>query len=157
MRPPTFSVGDPRPAGPFLVRRIDYPPGLRQATHYHNRSSLTILLAGEIRESARSREATGSALSVVVKPAGTRHADEVGPRGARTLQVTFDPADAAALDGGSAVLGGWQWLHASPAAAPLVALARLLAEDKRAGEPADGHSEGRESMSNSWPTERRWS
>jgi AraC family transcriptional regulator len=144
MRPPTSSVGDPRPAGPFLVRRIDYPPGLRQTTHYHDRSSLTILLAGEIRESARSREVTGSALSVVVKPAGTRHADEVGPRGARTLQVTFDPADAAALDGGSAVLCGWQWLHASPATAPLVALARLLADDARAGERAAGRSGERE-------------
>ncbi|NIP79727.1 MAG: helix-turn-helix domain-containing protein [Gemmatimonadetes bacterium] len=94
---------------------------------------MTVVLAGEIRETTRIGEEAGAALSVVVKPAGVRHADEVGPRGARTLQVVLDPASADSLDD-TGTLHRWRWLHGLPAAAPLLILARLLRQGGKAGE-----------------------
>jgi AraC family transcriptional regulator len=86
---------------------------------------MTVLLAGDIFETTRTGEAMGSALSVVVKPAGVRHANKVGPRGARTVQVAFRPEVAEELTEGSG-LGGWRWQHGGPACAPLLGLARGL-------------------------------
>jgi AraC family transcriptional regulator len=124
MQLPELHIGAPHQAGPFSIRRIDYPPGLRQPRHSHEAGSLTVLLAGEIRETTRAGEAIGSALSVVVKPAGVEHADEVGPRGARTVQVAIVPEVAQEL--ASEALGRWRWLHGGPASAPLLSLARAL-------------------------------
>lgn len=138
MTSPNLYIGPARRAGPFLVRRIDYPPGLRQPRHSHEAASVTVVLSGDIRETARSGEATGSALSVVVKPPGVEHADEVGPQGARTLQVAFAPEVAEeAADG--AGLGRWRWLHVGPASPPLLGLARMI----RSGHAAASELEDR--------------
>lgn len=120
-----MNIGPAHSVGPFQVRRIDYPPGLRQATHSHQGASITLLLSGHIRESTRAAEETGSALSVVAKPPGVEHADEIGPGGARTLQVAFDARHSPELDDGFQ-LTRWRWLHDGRAASPLLALARLL-------------------------------
>ena len=127
MKPPQdmpVRVGPARWAGPFRIRRIDYAPGARQPAHAHPGTGLTIILSGAIRESAGSAEETGESLSVVVKPAGVLHADQVGPRGARTLQVVIDPD--AAGPAGEGRLDRWRWLHDARAAAPMVGLARLV-------------------------------
>lgn len=122
---PGLRIGAPLEVGPFRIRRIDYPPGLRQPEHSHAAFSMTVLLAGDIYETTRTGEALGSALSVVVKPAGVRHANEVGPRGARTVQVAFLPEVAEELTDGAG-LGGWRWQHGGPACAPLLGLAGAL-------------------------------
>lgn len=122
---PALRLGTPLRAGPFWIRCIDYPPGLRQPQHSHDAFSMTVLLAGDIHETTRVGEAIGSALSVVVKPAGLEHANEVGPRGARTVQVAFLPEVAEELADG-AELGGWRWQHGGPACAPLLGLAGTL-------------------------------
>ncbi|MEX2527720.1 MAG: AraC family transcriptional regulator [Gemmatimonadota bacterium] len=118
-------VGPARTAGPFTLRQIDYPAGQRQPPHSHHQTGLTILLSGTIREMTSRGEEFAQPLSVVVKAAGVRHADEVGPRGARTLQVSIDPEAAQRVGRGS--LDGWRWFHDAGAAAPLVSLARRLA------------------------------
>lgn len=118
-------IGTVHRAGPFRISRIDYPPGIRQPPHAHEAFGLTLVLAGDIRESSRSREETGSALSVVVKPAGLTHADEIGPRGARTLQVAFAPGTARELSA-VAPVDRWRWLHGRAPAGPLVRLASAL-------------------------------
>ena len=115
-------------AGPFSIREIAYAPGLRQPRHAHDYMGITIVLGGTIRENVGPREAVGGALSVVVKPVGVEHANEVGRGGARTLQVAFDPAVVAQL-GATAGLGAWRWSHAGDAAAPLLALARGARHD----------------------------
>lgn len=126
MQPSRVRVGEPRVAGPFHVRGVVYPAGLRQSRHSHEKSSVTILLGGEIRERTRTGEETGSALSVVTKPAGVRHADEVGPGGARTVQIAFDRGRVAGVEEGGAKLDRWSWRHGSPAVGPLLSLARSV-------------------------------
>lgn len=116
-------IGPARSAGPFTIRRIAYPAGQRQPPHSHAITSVTLILSGAIRESAGAGEETGESLSVVVKPAGVEHADEMGPRGARTLQVAIEPDAAAEIGAGG--LDRWRWVHDLRAVAPLVDLARL--------------------------------
>lgn len=125
MHPPVLQCGPKLRAGPFHIRRIDYPPGWSQSPHSHGSVGMTVVLTGDIRESTRFGEATGSALSVVVKPAGVRHADVVGPRGARTLQVAFAPDGAGRLSD-HAGLEHWRWIDAGPASAQLLSLARVV-------------------------------
>lgn len=134
--------------GPFRVRRVDYPPHLRQEWHRHELAGMTVILGGAIRETTRRGEAFGSTLSVVVKPAGVRHANEVGPRGARTLQVVFSESTPGELSEGEA-LARWRWLHGPPASRPLLALARALRSDHgeregpKSGAPTSGGPKGR--------------
>jgi AraC family transcriptional regulator len=98
---------------------------MRQPPHDHDHFGMTVVLAGEIRESTRWGDEIGSAFSVVVKPAGVTHADEIGPHGANTVQVAFDAATAEGL-GARASIERWRWLHGGPGAAPLLQLARAL-------------------------------
>jgi AraC family transcriptional regulator len=122
-------IGPVHRAGPFRIRSIEYPPGMRQPPHDHDHFGMTVVLAGEIRESTRWGEEIGSALSVVVKPAGVTHADEIGPHGANTLQVAFDAVTAQGL-AARAPIERWRWLHGGLGAAPFVQLARALGRDE---------------------------
>lgn len=115
--------------GPFEIRRIDYAAGLRQPPHTHDASSVTLVLAGEIHETSGRLEEWGSALSVVVKPAGVRHADIVGARGARTLQVAFGRRGADELREGGCEPERWCWLHGGPGVASLLQLGRAIQQD----------------------------
>lgn len=125
-----------RAAGPFLVREIAYEPGTRMLPHRHDQPSITLVLAGGIRESVGSHEDDATPLSVVVKPAGVRHADEFGPRGARTLQIAWreDPGAGAGV-----FSSGWRWSHMRRGVPEFLA----LAEDARASGSSAGHLESR--------------
>lgn len=113
-------------AGPsFCVREIQYAAGYRQGKHAHERASVTLLLRGALRETAAGREENATVLSVVVKPAGVVHADEVGPAGARTLQVVLED-EAAFLGDPARELGAWRWIHAGAGVRPLLGLQRAL-------------------------------
>lgn len=101
-----------------------YPPGYRQAPHAHDSTGITLVVDGSFRETADGREEVASALSLVVKPAGTIHADVVGPRGARTVCVEIDDEESLLSDVGD--LGRWRWLHAGPGVQPLLGLLRGL-------------------------------
>jgi transcriptional regulator GlxA family with amidase domain len=54
------------------------------------------------------------------------HADEVGPRGARTLQILFDPVEAGPLLGDAHGLERWSWLHARTVAREMLTLLRVV-------------------------------
>lgn len=140
-RPPPTDPLAPVRLGPFargvgfVVRRVDYDPGYRQPPHAHPEHGITLVLAGGFRETAFGREEDASALSVVVKPAGTVHADVVGPAGARTVLVDFD--EAAPLLPDPRHLGSWRWIHAGPGVRPLLALRRALEDPGGGPDPED--------------------
>lgn len=86
---------------------------------------MTLVLAGGFRERVLRNEEIGAALSVVVKPVGVEHSDEVSARGAHTLQVVFDPTEIPAPTA-EPVLERWRWIHGGPVAGEMVAILRLL-------------------------------
>ncbi len=123
----------------FRVHLIDYAPGYRQAPHAHEETGITLVLAGGFLETVGRREERAGALSVVVKPAGTVHADVVGPHGARTVLV--DIHDEAAVLADPRDLGGWRWLHAGAGVRPLLALWRALLDPSNGPNPEDAVAE----------------
>lgn len=130
---PSSAGPDARGSG-FSVRRMCYPPRYRQPPHAHDSTGITLVVDGGLRETVRGRDEVASALSVVVKPAGTVHADVTGPRGARTVCAMLDDEPSVLADAGD--LGPWRWLHAGPGVQPLLGLLRALLD------PVDGPDAG---------------
>ena len=131
----------------MAITEIAYRPGETQPRHHHAASSVTLVLAGGIEERVGAACEMGRPLSVVVKPAGTEHANRVGPHGAVTIQVSIR-RDCLA----DRPLHAWRWLHGDPAARPFfacLAAARAERSDTRmiealviellASLPADHH------------------
>lgn len=119
----------------FCVLPVAYAPGYRRPPHSHDTTGITLLVDGFFREAAHGREEEASALSVVVKPAGTVHSDVVGPRGARTVYVGI--TDEAALLSEVGSLGPWRWLHAGPGVGPLLGLLRALLDADGGPDPEE--------------------
>jgi AraC family transcriptional regulator len=107
------------------VSEHNYPPGMRQAGHAHDVTTISIVLAGGLRERAGRREHHSRPLSIVIKPIGTEHADDFGPQGARLLRITLpDGAERGAPD--TQHLAHWRWTDAGPACRPFLQLAHIL-------------------------------
>ena len=125
-RRPTLPIDLPG----IQVQAARYAPGTVQRPHEHATGTMTLVFRGELLERVGDREERAGPLSVVVKPAGVRHANRFGPAGAATLQVAFQPA---VLDawGGEWRMGEWRWIHDGAVARPFVALLGALrrAED----------------------------
>src|SRR2546423_3087953 len=98
----------------FIVRECVYPAGLRLARHAHDYSNVTIVVGGDIDESADCGEHRGRAFSVVYKPAGSDHENRVGRDGARTLSIQLRHA----------AEGTWSWFEEPEVVRAAVALLR---------------------------------
>ncbi|MBW3563831.1 MAG: AraC family transcriptional regulator [Acidobacteria bacterium] len=109
----------------FRVERVRYHPGYRREAHAHDWMGITLVIDGALRERANGIEEDASALSVVFKPAGTVHENDVGPRGARTIAVEITDPDLLEDDRRPEV---WRWSHADKGIQPLLSLGRALLE-----------------------------
>jgi AraC family transcriptional regulator len=99
---------NPLNTGAFHVAEMAYPAGLDQRRHAHGDSGITLVLAGSLEETVARTHERAYALSVVVKPLDTEHANRVGTAGARTLQVRINSH---AFDDELRMLGEWRWCH----------------------------------------------
>ncbi len=115
---------------------VRYEPGEVHPPHGHARASVSLVLAGALREEVRGRGVDARCLERVVKPAGTVHGNRFGPRGALVVQLVpgADVEHDARDD--LAPLRRWSWSGLGPRA-PWLALVRALADD---GEGADAHA-----------------
>jgi AraC family transcriptional regulator len=95
-------------AGAFSVREIVYPAGSVQRRHAHSTSGVTLVLAGSLEETVANSHEFARSLSVVVKPLDTEHANRIGNRGARTLQIRIGSS---AFENDLRALGAWRWCH----------------------------------------------
>lgn len=73
------------------IRTIDYPAGLIQPPHTHDYASLTLVLKGELIETAHGRVEHARPLSVVTKASHVPHSDRFGSNGCKTLQIKLSP------------------------------------------------------------------
>jgi AraC family transcriptional regulator len=101
-----------------LLRRLSYEPDVRQERHHHEQTTLTLVFRGSLNEVVGSAHEEAGPLSVVFKPAGTDHANRIGPRGAATVQVELPPDFMDACPGGDE----WSWAHGGSAARRFLAL-----------------------------------
>lgn len=109
-----------------VVREVTYEPHLLQRRHAHAETTVTLVLAGSLRETVGSTQEIARALSVVVKPGDTEHADQFGDRGARTLQIGLAARDATTLREWEPSTRTWRWTHAGPAVPAFLRLFALL-------------------------------
>lgn len=106
------------------VREVTYEPQLTQPRHAHAETTVTLVISGSLRETVGRKQEVARALSIVVKPGDTEHADQFGDKGTRTLQIGLTAAEAARLREWEPAARQWRWTHAGPA---VPAFLRLLA------------------------------
>jgi AraC family transcriptional regulator len=79
----------------FTVRESVYPAGGRLLRHAHGHTSVTAILSGDIEETTDSGQYRARSCSVLIKPAGTLHANHVlGRTATRTISIEMDPRPA---------------------------------------------------------------
>jgi AraC-like DNA-binding protein len=118
-----------------LVKSV-YSPGERHVRHCHDYTSVSVVLAGSLIEQVGRTEVFAGPLSVVVKPAGTEHADVFGPEGAVLIRLHVPSGWLTTLEDGSEVAGPWRWSRALPAARWLLRLATSSPDDPRGSDDA---------------------
>lgn len=118
----------PGPPTDVFLRRLSYEPDVRQERHHHEQTTLTLVFRGSLDEVVGSAHEEAGPLSVVFKPAGTDHANRIGPRGAATVQVELPPDFMACPDADAS----WRWAHGGSAARRFLA---LCADWNEAGDP----------------------
>lgn len=114
--------------GPFVLSEIRYSPDVRQAVHAHADAGITLVLGGSLAERVGSRHEIAHALSIVVKPADTQHANHIGDAGAHTFQLCFSP-HAMSPDHDMS----WAWHHGGFMLREFVRLLELV-RSRRSGE-----------------------
>ena len=124
----------------MMIRVLEnaYPPLLRQARHAHETTTVSLVLAGGLREAVGGAEEIAQPLSAVVKPRGIEHADQFGGEGARILQIVLDDELTASTERWEGGMQRWRWSHAGPATP---AFLRLLRARRGMPEQGDGRVE----------------
>lgn len=80
--------------------------------HQHESLGISIVLRGVVEETVGRSAEQAAAGTLVVKPAGTVHANRFGPTGARLLSVALHPVRAEELLRGNRGLSRWRWIRA---------------------------------------------
>jgi AraC family transcriptional regulator len=83
----------------FLLTDYTYRPGARIRKHYHERSYVSLVVAGGYAETYGGRSRDCPAATVIFHPAGERHAEQMGGAGARVFSIEI----------------GTHWLREAPA------------------------------------------
>jgi AraC family transcriptional regulator len=127
-------------AGGLRLVVAEYAPGERMDAHWHDVTTLGMVLRGGVEEDVRGREHQATAGGFVVKPAGTVHANRFGPAGARMASIGLRPGFRPWEHGRVRALEGWRWVDGGPAPRALWRLLRTARGEPLLGEQllADG-------------------
>lgn len=77
----------------MLVAESHYPPALRIGRHAHRGATITAVLRGALDEGYVAASRTCDAATIVVRPAGALHRDDIGNRGVRNLEIDLHSDD----------------------------------------------------------------
>jgi len=116
-----------------------YTPGRKEERHAHRHTNISLVLAGSVEEAVGGALERAYALSVVIKPGGTEHANRYGAKGARVFSVLFEPELVASMQDWVPGLGRWRWMHGGAAARWMLRLLRTYrrGQTRRGGEVED--------------------
>lgn len=108
-----------------------YRPGLEMARHHHETGNVTLVVGGWLEEETDRGSHRAGPGSVVVKPAGTEHADRFGEEGCHTLVLEIGagppPDDRPRTDRrASPALARWQWTDGGAPARLMLELLRTF-------------------------------
>lgn len=125
-------------AGVHVVENI-YTPRRKQERHAHLYTNVSLVLAGSVEETVGRVLEQAFALSVVVKPGDTEHANLYGSKGARILSVLLDPELATSIGEWESGILRWRWVHGGTAAHWMLRLLRIYRQcpTRRSGEIED--------------------
>ena len=74
-------------AGGFVLMETTLLPHSQVPMHTHQNATIVQVLSGQYREKFRGVSAPHAPLSVIAKPSGEKHANDIGPKGARCLVI----------------------------------------------------------------------
>lgn len=77
--------------GCCTVSVVRYAPGSSLALHRHDADGISVVLDGAVVEESGHRSAVAEAGWTALRPAGVRHANRFGPRGATVLAIVPGP------------------------------------------------------------------
>ncbi len=117
--PLTLTLGD----GTRVIEDY-YTPNRKQARHAHQYTNVSLILAGSVEETVGRALESAYALSVVIKPGGTEHADQYGAQGAHILSLLLKPELAALIKDWDRGLRRWRWVHGGAAGRRMLHLLR---------------------------------
>jgi AraC family transcriptional regulator len=115
--------------GPFRIRDMRYDGGRVFVHHAHDEVQVSVIVRGALREDAAGRLHRLSTGDVIVKPAGTMHADEYD--GTRIVCIDFAP-DILELP-----VGGYAFHRVNDAAAAGFRVARQFLSGEDVGDAID--------------------
>lgn len=109
----------------FVVRELFYPAGRRMARHDHAHSNVTAVIRGEMVEETDFAEHRGRSSSVLLKPAGTVHANAfIGQVGVETITIEFDARSRYQI-------ARWEWIEEADVARAALDLRDAIHRDSR--------------------------
>lgn len=126
-RPPVL-IGARRQVRGGAVYDIEYGPDLVQSAHAHDHATVSLILRGGLREEVARRTEEGGAGTLIIKPAGTRHADRYSASGARLVTVRLPDGAMAAAAEHDCGIGPWRWRRGGSAVPALLRILLLLRE-----------------------------
>lgn len=108
---------------PGILRIVElrYDAGLRIGAHAHAVPSMSIVLAGRLREGRGRTVEWARPFSLSFMGADLAHDDEFGPNGGALFQVHFESSNEV-LDECRELLNGWRWFRGGPAVRPFLRL-----------------------------------
>jgi AraC family transcriptional regulator len=83
----------------FVLMETQLEPCRQIPMHTHENATIVLLLSGQYRESFRGSSSPYAPLTVIAKPPGEKHANDVGTKGARCLVVELTDQKMRELDG----------------------------------------------------------
>ncbi|HUF70614.1 MAG TPA: helix-turn-helix domain-containing protein [Longimicrobiales bacterium] len=108
----------------FIVETVVYPAGRVMPRHDHRWTNVTAVIRGEMLEETPAGEHRGRSCSVVVKPAGTVHANRfIGPGPVSTIHVELRSGSELAR---LAAAADWTWIEGGSAAHTAFQLHRAM-------------------------------
>lgn len=109
----------------YQILDLSYDPNEEFAPHTDELPRISIVLSGQLLETAGDKEEWASAASMVFKPGDLRHFNRFGREGARLVSVAFSEEGFRALCD-PVENRSWRWWHGAEAAALSVEFLRAL-------------------------------
>lgn len=82
----------------FIMLETALRPSTQVPMHTHENATIVLIMSGDYRETFRGRTIIHPPMTVIAKPAGERHANDIGAKGASCLVLELTNAKVSELD-----------------------------------------------------------